>query len=145
MNPMTIGQLARASGVRVETIRYWEKRGLIPAPARRDSGYRQYAPPAVERLRFIQAGKALGFSLREIGELLDLRLDPGARCADVKERVDAKIEDVRARIAGMRKILAVLEKLSRACREGLPADECPILESLEAPPRSVRANKKGRR
>src|ERR687896_82889 len=90
--PLTIGQVARQSGVGVETVRFYEREGLLPRPSREaSSGYRQYSPEAVSRLRFIRRAKELGFTLREIGELLDLRVDPATNRGDVKRRTAAKI------------------------------------------------------
>src|SRR3954453_4804764 len=95
---MTIGQVARRAGVGVETVRFYEREGLLEEPARRASGYRQYPEDAVARLLLIRRAKELGFTLREIKDLLALRIDPGATRADVRKRAEAKIADIEARV-----------------------------------------------
>ena len=98
MTTLTIGKVAKAAGLGVETVRFYERQGLIAEPARSDSGYRQYGPETIRRLQFIVRAKALGFTLQEIGDLLDLRATPGAGCADVQARAEAKIADIEERI-----------------------------------------------
>src|SRR5262245_14308151 len=98
MKLMTIGQVARQGGVGVETVRFYERRGLLQEPSRKESGYRHYGDETVSRLRFIRRAKELGFSLKEIGELLTLRIDPDTDSGDVKRRAEAKIADIDARI-----------------------------------------------
>jgi MerR family mercuric resistance operon transcriptional regulator len=131
MQTLTIGRLAIQSGVAVETIRFYERQGLIARPERRPSGYRQYPPAAVGRLRFIRHAKALGFTLKEIQELLELRVDPRSTCADVRSRARAKIADMEARIASLERMKAALERLARKCRGRGPTSGCPILEELD--------------
>src|SRR5215468_10396737 len=94
MRPLTIGQVARQVGVGVETVRFYERQGLLEQPARRESGYRQYAEDVVARLRFIRRAKELGFSLKEVAELIALDADPATSCGDVKQRAEAKIADI---------------------------------------------------
>jgi Hg(II)-responsive transcriptional regulator len=130
MNHLTISQLAQQAGVNVETVRYYERRGLIPTPPRRESGYRQYARQDVAYLLFIQGAKALGFSLKEIAELLALRVDPHTTCEDVRARATRKIADVEAKIQALTHIKMALEQLVAACRGQGPTSECPILEAL---------------
>ncbi len=89
MTVLTIGQLARRADVGVETVRFYQRKGLLAEPDRRPSGYRQYDEAIVDRLRFIKRAKELGFTLNEIKELLSLRLDPSTTCADVKNRAEA--------------------------------------------------------
>lgn len=131
MPSYTIGQLARLSGAGVETIRYYEREGLIPEPPRRGSGYRQYPEDVLARLRFIRRAKALGFSLKEIKELLELRMAPGTTCADIRRRAEAKIADVREKLAMLRQMEQALVKLTATCRGRGPTSECPILDALE--------------
>src|SRR5215467_5078830 len=95
----TIGELAKSAGVNVETVRYYERRGLLPKPPRGASGYRLFPPEALRRLQFIRRAQELGFSLDEICELLALRMSPKARCAAVKARAEAKIADIESRIS----------------------------------------------
>ena len=97
MDTLTIGKVAREAGVGVETIRFYEREGLLESPDRRPSGYRQYEPEAIARLRFIKQAQRLGFTLREIKELLALKLDPDATRKQVKERAVAKIADIEQR------------------------------------------------
>ncbi len=125
-----IGQLAKRTRVNIETIRYYERRGLLPEPPRRESGYRQYSHDAVARLEFIRHGKELGFSLTEIAELLALRVDPDTSCADVRTRAEAKIADVRERIQSLSRIEEALTRLAAQCRGRGPTSDCPILDAL---------------
>lgn len=127
----TIGQLSRLAGVGLETIRYYEREGLISEPPRRASGYRQYPADALARLHFIRQAKALGFSLKDIKELFELRVAPGATCADIRERAEAKIADVRAKLKMLRQMERALAKVTAACRGRGPVSECPILDALE--------------
>lgn len=129
-DPLTIGQLARATGVGVETIRYYEREGLIPDPPRRKSGYRQYPPDMTRRVRFIRRAKALGFTLKEIGELLELRVDPAGDCADVRALARTKIAEVDVKLADLTRIKSALERLARACDGTGPTSDCPILDAL---------------
>jgi MerR family mercuric resistance operon transcriptional regulator len=136
MPSLSIGQLAQKAGVGVQTIRYYERRRLIPAPPRKESGYRQFAEEAVAHLRFIRRAQELGFSLREIKELLSLRLTPGCNCERVLERTSDKLADIERRIQTLRRIQRVLKKLADACRARGTTGPCPILEALgseEAP------------
>ena len=133
MNTLTIGEVARGSGLGVETVRYYEREGLIPEPGRSESGYRQFPPETVERLRFIAHSKQLGFSLKEIRELLALRIEtPSAdACDEVRERAQIKLREVQDRIAALRRMEDVLTGLIRSCRARAATDPCPILASLE--------------
>lgn len=132
MAMFTIGKVATQAGVGVETIRFYEREGLIEEPARRASGYRQYEPTVVDRIRFIRHAKALGFTLREIRELLELRFEPDSRCDEVLELAEAKISDIDERIRKLRKMRRTLAGLTRDCQRGRPTEECPILKALES-------------
>ncbi len=131
MKPLRIGQVASDAGIGVETVRFYERKGLVKAPPRSASGYREYPPAVVARFRFIKRAKELGFTLREIKELLSLRLDPATTCADVKGRAEAKITDIEARIRSLRKMKKALVKLTAACSGRGTSSECPILEALD--------------
>ena len=131
MTLLTIGQVAKHAGVNVETIRFYEREGLIGKPQRRPSGYRQYEPDIIRRIGFIQRAKELGFSLREIGELLSLRVARGQTCTDVKARAVAKIEGIDGKIAVLERMRAALVRLSAACVGRGPVSECPILDALD--------------
>jgi len=92
--PLTIGQVAKRSGIGLETVRFYERKGLVEEPPRTDSGYRQYPENVVARIRFIRRAKELGFKLSEISELLSLRVDPDSTCSDVRQQTEFKIADV---------------------------------------------------
>lgn len=130
MKSLTSGQLAKETRVGVETIRYYERRGLIPKVPRRESGYRQYPQDMVLRIRFIKRAQELGFSLKEISELLSLRVDPNTTCADVRKRAEVKVADVDEKIQILQRMRRVLVKLIRRCQGRGPTSECPILEAL---------------
>lgn len=134
MESLKIGQVAHLAEVGVETIRFYERRGLIEEPPRRASGYRQYPPEAVARMRFIRRAKELGFSLQEIKELLELRVDADATCADVKGRANEKILDIQHKIETLESMRAALDELVTACGAGGPLSECPILEAMDLGP-----------
>ncbi len=131
MEKLAIGQMAKQADVNVETIRYYERRGLLPAPPRNESGYRQYSREDLRRIRFIRRAKELGFTLQEIMELLSLKMEPGTACGDVKKRVDSKIVDIETRIESLKRMKAVLANLSRMCIGNGPASQCPILDALD--------------
>ncbi|MFO0601110.1 MAG: heavy metal-responsive transcriptional regulator [Myxococcaceae bacterium] len=129
--PLTIGQLSRRAGLPVDTVRFYEKQGLVPQPARRASGYRQYPATTVGRLRFIQSAKAVGFSLKEIRELLALRVTRGKTCADVKARAHEKLTDLDRRLAELQRVRAALSRLAASCTGRGPTSECPLLDALD--------------
>ncbi len=131
MKPLTIGTVARQAGVGVETIRFYERKGLIAEPPRSESGYRQYSGQAVSRVRFIRRAKELGFTLKEIKELLSLRASPKSRCGDVRMRAEAKIGDIEQKVRALQRMKKALVKLTAACTGRGPVAECPILEALE--------------
>lgn len=128
---LTIGSLARAAGVGVETVRFYERKGLMPEPPRTASGYRQYPPDAVARLRFIRRAQGLGFTLEEIGDLLELRVDEVAACGTVEASARAKLRHVEEKMAELGRIRGALRTLVAACEAREPTGECPILEELE--------------
>lgn len=130
MESLTIGQLAQRAGVGVETIRFYEREGLISEPPRRPSGYRDYPLETVARIVFIRRAKDLGFTLKEINELLELRVRPRRNCGQVKQSADAKIADIDGKIASLRRMRRALKDLTKACEERTPTTECPILSSL---------------
>lgn len=131
MQSLTIGEVAKAAEVAVETVRFYEREGLIAEPPRRRSGYRQYPPDTVRRLQFIRRAKELGFTLKEIGELLDLRVDPERRCADVRALAKTKMADIEAKMLDLARIQAALTELVRTCRGKGPTSACPILDALD--------------
>ncbi len=127
MKYLTIGQLAKKAGVNIDTIRYYEKQGLIPEPSRRESGYRQYSQDSVKRILFIKRAKELGFSLKEISELLALRLDSNTKCGDVKKRADIKIAEIGGKVQTLHRLKAALVKLVKACEGNKQAGECLLV------------------
>jgi MerR family mercuric resistance operon transcriptional regulator len=129
---LTIGRLARAVGVNLETVRYYERRGLLPKPPRSGSGYRLFPAETKRRLRFIRRAQELGFSLGEIRELLSLRLAPAAKSADVRRRAQAKITDIEAKIRSLQSMKKALRELTLTCSGCGPVRDCPILESVDA-------------
>ena len=131
MKPLSIGEVARRAGVGVETVRFYERQGLLEEPARKASGYRQYAEEVVARLRFIRRAKELGFTLREIKGLLGLRLDASATRAEVRQQARAKVADIEARIADLQRMRDVLLRLIKKCQGDGAATGCPILGALE--------------
>jgi len=132
LNGMTRGEVAEKADVNPETLRYYERKELIPKPPRSDGGFRLYDESYVDRLRFIQRAKDLGFTLAEIKGLLDLRVDDEATCRDVRVQAEEKIEEVEAKIQDLKRIQNALTTLADACREqDGPMSECPILDVLE--------------
>ena len=131
-NLMTIGKLAQSAGVGVETVRFYERKGLLEEPSRAESGYRQYPAGTLTRLRFIRQAKELGFTLPEIQELLSLRVSPTASCAEVQERIQAKLGDIETKIRSLGRMKRALGEMAAICQsEALPTSECPILDALE--------------
>ncbi len=134
MTDWTISAAASAAGVGVETIRFYERKGLIEQPSRpRGGGYRIYSKETVKRIQFVRKAQELGFSLREIDELLSLRADPGAECADVQARAATKLEEVERKMTDLRKIRSALKTLMASCpKKGPAAGRCTILEALSS-------------
>jgi MerR family mercuric resistance operon transcriptional regulator len=125
----TIGTLARQAGLNVETIRYYQRRGLVPEPPKPPGGIRRYAQEHVRRLRFIKQAQQLGFSLEEVAELLSL--EDGLHCHEVQELAGEKLAAVRERSAKLRSIETVLVTLLGKCRGNKGKLRCPLIASLE--------------
>ncbi len=130
---LTIGQLAAQAGVNAQTVRYYERRELLPPPPRSRANYRLYQPETVSRLRFIRRAQDLGFSLEEIRELLALRVERRSACGRIETRTRAKIVLVERKIAELRRMQETLEGLVAACRRRERTTECPILQAIEEP------------
>ena len=130
---LTIGQLAKKVGVNIQTLRYYERLNLFGPSARRPSGYRLYNHSDEGRLRFIKNAQALGFSLREIAELLTLRVVSNTCRSDVQNRAKTKLEQVESKIADLQRLAKGLNSLIRVCKAGQLTGRCPILTSLEEP------------
>ena len=124
--------MAERGGVNLQTIRYYEREGLLPKPPRLKSGYRVFPETAVLRVRFIKRAQELGFQLSEVRQLLSIQIDPAKECSDVQRLAKAKIEDIEARIRTLQSMRRVLSNLADACPGRGPSSECPILESIEA-------------
>ena len=135
---MTIGRLAEETGVHFETIRYYQRLGLMPMPPRPRGSVRRYTSDAVERLRFIRRAQGLGFSLDEVKLLLDLAT--GEHCAETRRLAERKLRIVEDKIAELRRIEAALQKLIRACGSGSRGHGCPIIKNLSSARRAERTN-----
>lgn len=130
-NGRTIGRLAREAGIHVETVRYYEQRGLLKQP-RRNGGWRRYDDEALRILRFVRRAQELGFSLDEVHELLSLRASKSARtCARVRAAAETKLADVEEKIRDLEAIRRTLTELAQSCPTDGPAEACPILDSLD--------------
>lgn len=129
---LTIGRIARLAAVGVDTIRFYERRGLLPKPLRTPAGYRLYTTETVDRLNFIRKAKSLGFSLEEISTLLDLQ-DNGGPKAEVKAITQRKLDGINNKIDDLQKIRDVLNKLSSQCSGEGDICGCPIIEVLSQP------------
>ena len=127
---LSAGRLAKAADVNVETLRYYEKRGLLPDPPRKASGYRIYPPSAVERLKFIKGAQTLGFTLAEIQDLLDMRLDTDANRADVRQSARKKVAYIREKITALEAMEQALNTLISQCHGDGSTADCPILEAI---------------
>lgn len=132
MQSLSIGQVARKADVNIQTIRYYERVGLIPKAHRRESGYRQFSTDDILRIQFIKHAQAAGFLLKEIKELLVLRVDSQTTCDDVRELTESKIAEINEKIQNMQKMKQTLESLTAACSGIGPTGECPILEAFES-------------
>jgi MerR family copper efflux transcriptional regulator len=130
MDGLTIGDVAKEAKVNIETLRYYERRGLLASPPRSTSNYRLYAEDTVRRVRFIKAAQALGFSLKEIQELLSLQAAPQASCAEIRTRTESKITDIDAKIDLLSAMKHALSKLVEECSTNGPLTDCPILAAL---------------
>jgi Hg(II)-responsive transcriptional regulator len=130
MKGLTIGRLAEQAGLGIETVRFYERQGLIPPPPRTASNYRIYPEEEVNRLKFIKRAKDLGFTLNEIKELLALQHDPHATKADIKKRTEKKIEVIKKKVRDLSRIQEALEHLAGTCDGRGPLSDCPILEAL---------------
>lgn len=125
---LTIGGVARVAGVNVETVRFYQRKGLLREPSRAGSGIRRYSQPDVLRLQFIRAAQRLGFSLAEIADLL--RLEDGTHCSEARALAEHKLAEVRAKIAHLDRLRGTLAKLVRACRTHKGKLSCPLIASL---------------
>jgi len=130
MNGLTIGDVAKQAKVRIETLRYYEREGLVASPPRSRSNYRLYPKDTVRRVQFIKRAQELGFSLKEIKELLALRVEPAAPCADVRTRALEKITTIEEKLRALKAMKHALTQLVDECPGQGAVTDCPILESL---------------
>jgi MerR family transcriptional regulator, copper efflux regulator len=130
---LTIGRIAQSAGVAIDTIRFYEREGLLPEPRRRPSGYREYDQATVSRLRFIRRAKDLGFTLDEIRELLALSADRNDGVEGVRERAAARLQAIDERIAELQRVRDGLSELVDACPGHGAPEDCPILKALAEP------------
>jgi MerR family mercuric resistance operon transcriptional regulator len=126
--PLTVGLLAKSAGVNVETIRFYQRKGLLPEPAKPFGGIRRYDPSVLARLRFIKAAQRLGFSLDEVGDLL--KLEDGSSCRQAREQAERKLADVRAKLAELRRIEGALDELVARCSAASGKVCCPLIAAL---------------
>lgn len=142
---LRIGEVANGAGVNIQTLRYYERRGLLEAPERSASGYREYPTETVRLIRFIKRAQDLGFTLTEIVELIALRDAKGRKRSEVRARAEAKLRDIDGKVAQLQAMRSALHTLveSCACRNGRPI--CPILEELDAAPDPAAAAQPARR
>lgn len=131
MEKLTSGKLAKMAGINIESIRFYERKGLLPKPKRSDSGYRLYAMDDVKRIQFIKNAQNLGFTLREIKDLLNLRIDEHNLCADVQKLIIEKINEIELKIKEMKKIDKTLKEMQKLCSTNELEKECPFLDILD--------------
>jgi len=131
MESLTIGRLARLAGVNLETIRYYEREGLLKKPPRTAAGYRLFPSDSAQRLRFIKRAQEIGFSLNEIRELLALRMEPRTKREHIRARAESKIADIENKIRTLEAMKRTLQDMTARCDECGMLSDCPILASLD--------------
>lgn len=129
---LTIGAFAKAAGVNVETIRFYQRKGLLPEPDKPYGGIRRYGKTDVTRVRFVKSAQRLGFSLDEVAELL--KLEDGTHCDEAREQAERKLANVRARLADLRRIERALTELVERCCAASGQVRCPLIKALQQPP-----------
>ena len=133
MKALKIGQLAQASGVSIETIRYYERERLLTPAGRWESGYRQYDESAVRRLQFIRQSKEMGFSLGQVRELLRLWFDTESRCEHVRALASSKVAEIEDKLTVLQSMRRTLKKVLRECQERQSKEDCPLMQGLRGP------------
>lgn len=129
-NALTIGELGEKARVNIETLRYYERRGLLPLPPRSAANFRLYPPEAIKVVKFIKRAQELGFTLKEIEEMLSLRTVPDAQCADIRKLTEEKIKGIDAKIRTLQAIRDALATLLKECSGQAPIEQCPILDAI---------------
>ncbi len=132
MERLTVGELAKRARVNLETIRYYERQELLPKPPRLQSGYRAFPADSVQRICFIKQAQELGFSLKEVKELLDLQINPDATGADVRQRAEAKLAGIEEKMKILRAMKKSLTNLTAACNGKSSINDCPIMKRLNS-------------
>lgn len=127
---LTIGRLADEAGVNVETIRFYQRRGLMAEPDKPMSGYRRYASDAIKRVRFIKRAQVLGFTLDEVGSLLEL--NDACACVETRELAAHKLQVIEQKLADLKAMRKALTALLRQCDTGMTKGSCPIIHALAA-------------
>ena len=131
MRGLRSSEVAERSGIGLEALRFYERRGLVPEPPRAANGYREFPVETVARVRFIRRAQQIGFSLEEIAELLGLRVDADVDCEEVRGRAEAKLAEVEGKLRDLERIRTTLEELVGKCLDQSSSGECPILAALE--------------
>jgi len=134
MRAMKIGEIAKRSGVGIETIRYYEREGLLREPERRPSGYRQYDESTIEQLEYIRQAKELGFTLAEVRELLELSFVAHAGCDHIRLRAEVKVADIEEKIRNLQQMKRSLGKIVDRCRAKNSTDDCPLVHKTTKRP-----------
>lgn len=130
-NYLQIGELAKQAGVNIQTVRYYEKRGILKPSKRTSAGFRLYGPDTIQTLNFIKHSKDLGFTLEEIRDLLNLRATTASRCQKVRKKAKAKLEDIQEKLRVLRQMERNLKSLIQKCEKQETDTNCPIIEGLE--------------
>jgi len=130
---LTIGIIAKKAAVNIQTIRYYERRGILKPASRRESGFRLYNKDAIQTILFIKHAQELGFKLDDIKELLGFRISTESRCKRVRKKANEKLEDVKGKIKMLKQIEFTLKKLVKDCENNVTSDSCPIIENIEVP------------
>jgi Hg(II)-responsive transcriptional regulator len=141
LSTLKIGEVAKRSDVGIETIRYYERQGLLAEPDRRPSGYRQYDESIVSRLQFIRRAKELGFTLSEIKELLGLWFDVNTKCVHVRQRAERKVNDIEDKIRSLQEMKRSLKKIVSECQNHDAIEACPLWLGLDEPRKNTTADK----
>jgi MerR family mercuric resistance operon transcriptional regulator len=131
MKGLTIGKVAKEANVNIETVRYYERLGLISKPPRTESGYRQFPVEVVQRIKFIKRAQELGFTLLEVNKLLSVSDGKDYDCHDIQQFASKKLEEIEQKISDLEKIKSILYDLSKKCPGQSPLDKCSILEEFK--------------
>jgi MerR family transcriptional regulator, copper efflux regulator len=133
MTALKIGEVAKRSGIAIETIRYYEREGLLLEPKRQPSGYRQYEIATIERLAYIRRAKELGFTLAEIRELLELSASTSEYCEHIRQQAEAKVNDIESKIRSLQKMRRSLVRLVKRCKAKNSPTRCPLFHDAKNP------------